>query len=218
MLIAEELLLLGLDPGHGRPYRSASTTLRTALCGALVAELALTGHVVVDGRRFTATGQPAPNNALLAAVHRELSGPKGRRSADQLRRLDRAVGAWAALLDGLVAQGVVQRQRSRILGFPVTRYPLDQPFVRDEVLARVRAAALSQGELEPRTGIVLALAEPAGLLKILAPDRDSRRQAKQRARQAADAVPVAAVVKKVISEAQTAAAAVAVSSSIAASS
>jgi len=88
--------------------------------------------------------------------------------------------------------------------FTVTRHPVLQPAVREELLERVRAAAAGEGEIEPRTAVVPALAGPLQLLEVVTPDEASRRHAKRRIQTATELTPVAPVVKKVIAEMQAA--------------
>ena len=57
MLLAEELLLLGLDPVEGTVVNSARQELLVGLAGALVGELALSGLVDLSGKRFIAVGR-----------------------------------------------------------------------------------------------------------------------------------------------------------------
>ncbi|ABD10929.1 hypothetical protein CcI156_05150 [Frankia sp. CcI156] len=68
--------------------------------------------------------------------------------------------------------------------------------------------------------LLLALAGPARLLEVVAPERASRGHAKERIRTATDLTPVAPIVKKVIAEAEAVviAAATSVSLGVAASS
>ncbi|MCK9875245.1 GPP34 family phosphoprotein, partial [Frankia sp. Ag45/Mut15] len=206
MLLAEELLLLALDPERGTAVNSSRSPLNVALGGALVAELGLDGLVVEDGRRLAPAG-PAPSHPLLADAHSLLGTLRGRRAADQLRRMDKGLGgAWSRVVDGLVEEGVLGRRRDRVLLVPVTRHPVLYPRARDEVVERMRAAAASDGPLDPRTATVLALSGPSRLLEVVAPARADRRQAKERIRTATDQTPIAPIVRKVIQEAQQAAA------------
>ena len=211
VLLAEELLLLGLDPVEGTVVNNARRELLVGLAGALVGELALAGLVDLSGQRFIAVGRP-PGDPLLAAAHQALAQSTGRRAAAQLRGLGEGIGGvWSRLVDGLADRGVLGRHRDHVswfTWFPVTRHPVLQPTVREEVLERVRAAAAGEGEIEPRTAVVLALAGPSGLLEVVAPDRASRRHARRRIETATELTPVAPVVKKVIAEMQAAAAAV----------
>jgi hypothetical protein len=254
MLLAEELLLLALDPEGGTPVNSSREPLRVSLCGALVAELGFAGLVEEQGRRLVPTVPPAdamppaaaslPADAmppadpmlpadrapladhpllaaypLLADVHRALGTGRGRRAADQLRRLDRAVGGvWGRVVDPLADAGVLGRRRDRVLVAHVTRHPVLRPAFRDEVVRRVRAAAASDDPLDPRTATLLALAGPSRLLEVVAPLRGERRHAKARIQDATEQTPVAPIVRKVIHEAQAASAAAVTAATVSASS
>jgi hypothetical protein len=209
MLLAEELLLLGLDPVEGTVVNNAGRELLVGLAGALVGELALAGLVDLSGKRLIAVGGP-PGDPLLAAAHQALARSTGRRAAAQLRGLDKGLGGiWSRLVDGLAGRGVLDRRRDRVLLVPVTRHPVLAPAVREEVLERVRAAAAGEGEIEPRTAVVLALAGPSRLLEVVAPDKAGRPHARRRIETATELTPVAPVVKKVIAEMHAAAAAAA---------
>ena len=209
MLLAEELLLLGLDPVQGMVVNNARRELLVGLAGALVGELALAGLVDLSGKRLIAVGSP-PGDPLLAAAHQALAQSTGRRAAAQLRGLDKGLGGiWSRLVDGLAGRGVLDRRRDHVLLVPVTRHPVLAPAVREEVLERVRAAAAGEGEIEPRTAVVLALAGPSRLLEVVAPDKASRPHARRRIETATELTPVAPVVKKVIAEMHAAAAALA---------
>ena len=202
MLIAEELLLLALDPRTGRMRTDTQRGLPVALAGALIGELRLEGALEVQGRRFIATGARPPH-PLLAAAQQALAEPQGQTFSDQLRRHDGRRGLWLLLVEGLIAQGVLGRRRARLLLVTVTRHPVLRPTVREEVLHRVQAAA-TDGVLEPRTAVLLALAGPAGLVKVVAPQRSDRDRARRRIGKAAEQVPAAAVVQQVLAEMQTA--------------
>ncbi len=109
------------------------------------------------------------------------------------------------------------RRRDRILLVGVIRHPVLRPAVRDQVLHRVRAAAATDGELEPRTAVLLALSAPAGLLKVVAPQPADRDHATRRINTAAQQVPAAAVVQQVLAEMQGAVALAAIAGGAAAS-
>jgi Golgi phosphoprotein 3 (GPP34) len=102
MLIAEELLLLALNPHTGRMRIDAQPGLPVALAGALIGELGLEGALDVQGRRFIATGARPPH-PLLAAAQQALTEPQGKTCTDQLRRLDRRVGKLCPLPVGVPA-------------------------------------------------------------------------------------------------------------------
>lgn len=165
MLLAEERLLVGLDPVRGSVVDSARQQLLVGLAGGLVGELALVGLVELSGGCFVAVGGP-PVDPLLAAVGQALARPEGRRAADQLRRLDRGIGGvWSRLVD----QGVLGWRRDHVVLFAVTWYPVLRSVVREELLERVRVAAVGDGEREPRAAVVLALVGLSRLLDVVAP-------------------------------------------------
>ncbi|NHC43744.1 GOLPH3/VPS74 family protein [Motilibacter aurantiacus] len=203
MLLAEELLLLGLDPEKGTVVNSARQYVKVGLSGALVAELALDGQVELRDRRFVPSGKEQPADPLLRDVRAALASPKGRRSKDQVRRLDKAAGGvWDRVAARLVDRGVVELQPRSL--FRTERYPVLDLAARAELLERVRAAAATDGQLDPRTAVVLALSGPCRLLEVVAPDRASRKQARQRIDAATALTPVAPVVKAVIADVQVA--------------
>lgn len=207
MLLAEELLLLALHPQGGTPVNSSRSALGVALAGTLVAELALLGAVTEDGRRLAPSGPP-PAHPLLADVHQQLGMIRGRRAADQVKHLDKAIGGgWQRLVDPLADAGVLGRRRDRVLLVHVTHHPVLRLDLRDEVVGRLQAAATGDALLDPRTATVLAMSGPARLLEVVAPARADRRHARRRIAQATELAPLAAIVKKIIDEAAAAAAA-----------
>jgi len=205
VLIAEDLLLAALDPRTGRPVNSSEQPLGPCLSGALVSELALGGAVVLSGKRFVVTGS-LPPGGLLREAYDSLASPRGRRAADQLRRLDKQLGkAWNRVVDGLVESGVLGRDPRGWL--EVTAHPVRRPDLRAEVVDRLRSAAAGSGPIEPRTAVLLALAGPARLLEVVADKPHAH--AKARIAEAAEQSPVADIVRKVIAEAAAAAGAAA---------
>lgn len=119
MLLAEELLLLALDPEKGKPVNSSRAAVTVGMNGALIAELALDGRVELDGERFVPVG-PAPGHPLLAEASRHLDRMRGdrkvKRAADQIRALDKALGGtWDRVVGGLVESRVLVRDRRRVL-------------------------------------------------------------------------------------------------------
>jgi hypothetical protein len=110
-------------------------------------------------------------------------------------------------MDGLVEQGIVEARRERVLLVPVTRHPVRDVMAQRQLVERLRGAARTDGPLDPRIAVLLALSGPCRLLEVVAPERSERRHAKQRIAEATDRTPVAPVVKAVIQETQAAVAA-----------
>ncbi|CAI7975765.1 GPP34 family phosphoprotein [Frankia sp. Hr75.2] len=221
MLLAEELLLLALDPEKGKPVNSSRAAVTVGMSGALIAELALDGRVELDGERFVPVW-PAPGHPLLAEASSHLDRMRGdrkvKRAADQIRALDKALdGTWDRVVGGLVESRVLARDRRRVLLFPVTRYRVRQTRAREDVLRRVRAAASDGGSMDPRTATVLALSGPSRLLEVVAPERSGRDHARARIEAATRNTPVTPAVKKVLDEAAAAMVAITAATSAATS-
>lgn len=193
MLIAEELLLLGLDPVRGTVVNRGRAELVAGLAGAVEAELALAGAVALVDKRVGVVGA-RPEHPLLAAAYDQLGSPRGRRAASQLRLLEKSVGLWAGVVDGLTYQDVLSRRVDRILGFSVTRHPVLDRALQADVVSRVRLAVDGDDPFDPRTAVLVALAGPCRLRNVVAPDRSSRRHAKSRFRLAQAEVPIAPAV------------------------
>lgn len=84
MLLAEELVLIALDPQTGRVPISSQEYLRLGVSAALLAELALDGRVQIQGDRVVVVAGEAPADPLLAADVRLAAtgqGPLGARQA-----------------------------------------------------------------------------------------------------------------------------------------
>ena len=81
MLVAEQLLLLALDPEKGRRGLGKKDALEPGLCGALVSELALrTTVAVAQGRAVVVDALPTGDD-LLDEVVRLLAQDGGRGAA-----------------------------------------------------------------------------------------------------------------------------------------
>ena len=81
---------------------------------------------------------------------------------------------------------------------------------RDAVIARLRAAAASDRAMEPRTALMLNMTGPASLLEVVAPDRSTRKHARNRIDHALDSTDfesVGRIVRWILSDAEAASAA-----------
>ena len=79
----------------------------------------------------------------------------------------------------------------------------------DSIVERLRVAAATDDVLDARTALVLSMTGPARLLEVVAPERGDRRHARERIDHALDSTdlePVGDVVRRLIAEAEAAAA------------
>lgn len=213
VLLAEEFVLLALDPDDGRPAHGLSNQPAAAVgvTGALVTELVQDGHVAIDDGRIRLTGT-RPANELLAEVLDNLAVHAGKKSKSRLGSVKHS--GWSEVVDAMVASGIVGREKELLRP---TRHPVIDKAAHGSLLAEVRAAAAGDDRMEPRIATLLALAGPSQLLEVVAPARSDRPKAKRRIAEAAEQVPAAAAVKYVI-ESMAAVAAIAATATVAASS
>lgn len=211
MLLAEELALVALQPGKGRPALGKRESLNACLAGLLVAELVLEG-MAQPGKHDDqiALTENGPATGTLAGVAGVVAD-KGPKIKSILSGMDRGLsrqigmGTWDAVTSGLVDAGILSRGGGR-------RPSLDlvDARPRDEAIVLLRAAAGGEGPIEPRTALVLSMAGPADLLEIVAPERGgARRHARQRIDHALDGTqwePIGSIVRRLIADAEAAAA------------
>ena len=203
VLIAEKLLLVAVDD-KGHVPAGSDAFVKVGLTGALLAELAIDGHLTIGNDDTVRTGDARPGDELLAdvydAVRDHLEGKKARQVIGGLSR--HIGGSRDRVVDRLVSAGVLGRDRPSVLR--PTRHPVLDTATRQAVLDQVRAAARGRGPVQPDVGVVLALAGPCRLLERVAPDRGTRGEAKKQIARAAAATPFAPGVATIIDELITA--------------
>jgi hypothetical protein len=117
-------------------------------------------------------------------------------------------GTWDAIVSGLVEAGVLGETRGGVR----PHNDVLQPFVRDATVAALSVAAAGDSALDPRIAALLSMTGPAHLLEVVAPNRSSRRHARDRIDHAVDGSSLESVgkaVRSVISDAAAAAGTVA---------
>lgn len=193
MLIAEELVLLALDP-DGTLARGQTTqpSVATGVTGALVAELALAEHVNLGDGRIRLTGT-RPHHPLLAQALDNLAPHEGKKLKSRLGAVKHA--GWSEVVESMIANGAIGHEKALLRP---TRHPVADPGQHAQLLARLQQAATTDVDLDDRTAVLLALSGPCQLLEVVAPERSDRPEAKRRIAAAADRVPAAGAVKHVI--------------------
>lgn len=219
MLLAAELALVAIDPDSGRHALGTRDSLNACMAGLLIAELTLDGAITRGSKDSTIVPVPGvvpESPALVAAL--EIVGEKGPKVKAVLSHMSRGLtqrlgtGTWDSMIATLVEGGVVATDeglldRHRILG------------ERDEIVARLRAAAASDDQLDARTAVLLSMTGPAQLLEVVSPERKTRKHARQRIDHALDATalePIGSTVRAVLAEAAAVVAAVAATTAVAA--
>jgi hypothetical protein len=169
--LPEAIVLLSLDDATGRPVGRGGMAPGLALAGALLMELALAGRLDTDGDRVELVEATPTGDAVLDAALAAVAAPGTPRDARGLIHLlsREAAAARAALLDRLVADGVLRRvEDRRLFLFADRRHPKAEG--RDDATqarGRLRATLLEETIPEPRDALLLGLARAAGLLPLL---------------------------------------------------
>jgi hypothetical protein len=218
--LAEELALVAIDPSSGRHGLGLRSELNACLAGLLVAELLLDGVIEIGDKpdRVVVTGSAEPKSKLLAAATAVVID-KGPKIKSILSHMDRGlsqrlgVGTWDAVVSNLVDAGVLAATQRGVRA----RNQILQPFVRDAAVAALRVAAAGDSAMEPRLAAVLSMTGPAHLLEVVAPSRPARRHARERIDNAlcgTSLEQVGRIVRRLISDATSAAAAGGVAASV----
>ncbi len=172
LYLQEELLLIVLNDAEGTVNHRAAT-YAYALGGALLGELLLTGRLSLDLQKrktFVAVANTLPvGEPVLDECLQRI------RSATRRATLETWISRFAQLSKlrhrvarGLCTRGVLRETEDTILlFFTRRRYPERDHRYEERLLERVRQAVLGDGELEPRTALLVALASAAGLLRIV---------------------------------------------------
>jgi hypothetical protein len=162
--LAEELLLLAHDI-RGK-CRIVPTAMNCGVAGALLAELDLAGHVTVDDSVLRATGRPPTGNPILDELLAEIKATS-RTPQEWVTRL-RGSDLTERLLTRMVDRSEVEIDHHRNYGlFAETWYPVRDIVALWEAHQRVVIAATTRVAPDRRTLALGALAEAAGLGKVL---------------------------------------------------
>jgi hypothetical protein len=222
MLLAEELALVAIKPDSGRHDLGLRDQLNACLAGLLIAELLLEGFAGPGDRddRIVPVEGRVPQSPTLAAAA-EVVAEKAPKMKAVLSHMSRGLqehagqSTWDTVTSGLVEEGILGPASDGV----IPRHPLLDPDARDAVVARLQAAAASDGPIEARTALLLSMTGPAHLLEVVAPDRGGRKHARQRIDHALDdsnLESVGKVVRRLIQEAATTASTAAIVGSTAA--
>ncbi|MGU3432198.1 GOLPH3/VPS74 family protein [Actinomycetes bacterium M1A6_2h] len=204
-LIAEDVMLLLLDDGSGKPIVD-STKLPRVLAGALVLELAMTGvlRVSEDGEqvkkgRLLVTDAPPPTDPLLyrvadavAASSRPMT-PK--RAIEKLQK-----GLRDEVASRLVDQGFVDQKRGKILGlFPTTTWPARNSAYEAGIRHALYGVLVDGLTPQPRLAAVISLLCAIDAVGKVAGASD-RRAVTKRAKQIADGDFAGVAVRKAVQD------------------
>jgi hypothetical protein len=204
-LIAEDVLLLLLDDGSGKPVVD-STKLPRVLAGSLVLELAMTGVLRVSGDgeqvkkgRLVVAGGPPPTDPLLQRVTDAVATSSRpmtpKRAIEKLQK-----GLRDEVASRLVAQGFVDEKRGKILGlFPTTAWPARDTAYEAGIRNALHAVLVDGATPQPRVAAVVSLLCAIDAVGKVMRDAD-RRVITKRAKQIADGDFAGAAVRRAVQD------------------
>ena len=172
---AEQIVLLLADADSGRFARVPDWTLRCALAGAVLMDLAMENRIDTDPERLFLIDSSPVGDDLLDPTLAEITQASEardtrywvRQTAAQARRIR------ARVLERLVDRGILHRREGRFLWvFPAQRYPTVDPAADRDVKRRIMAVLFSDDIPDPRDAAVVGLADTTGLLRALLPRRE----------------------------------------------
>ena len=182
MRVAEEIVLLLLDDESGDFVPAPIWSVRFALAGAVLMDLALENRIDTDlDKLFTVDTTPLGDNLLDPTLVRIAESPKTHDArywientaeyADEIRE---------EALARLVERGVLRREDNRFLWvFKSRRYPIIDGKAEREVKLRLMEVLFSDEIPDPRDIVIICLADACDLFTELLSKRELERAAKR---------------------------------------
>ncbi len=168
LTFAEELLLLALDDKKGTirplPYHS----MRFALAGALLLELAFADRIDTDLDTLTLVNSKPTGDQLLDEILERLQKSDSPKKTEYwLNELAWNSPDWKdRILKQLVDKGVLKVEDRKVLWvFATRRYPLMDEHEVKEVRARLRDLILNRDIPDPRDAVLISMVLACDLFK-----------------------------------------------------
>jgi hypothetical protein len=171
LLLHEEILLLALRDDRGTI--DSGSAYAYAVGGALLAELLVRRRVELTGpekKRLVQVIDAKPvGNVLLDESLKRIAEAKRRAAPTTwISRFAGSRGLRDRLADGLCKAGILRAEEKEVLVFFKRRtYPAVNPEPEREVVKRLDAAIFGNGDVDPRTIVLLSLANAARLLPMV---------------------------------------------------
>ncbi len=165
--IAEEVLLLTLHDSDGTFIKVPDWTIRYALSGAVLMDLALRDRIDTDLESLTVVNtDPTGDNlldGLLSFIASETE-PQSTRFWIE-RTAVHAESIREVALDRLVDRGILHREEHRFLWvFKSRRYPITDGAADKEVKLRIAEVLFTDTIPDPRDIVLICLAHATGIL------------------------------------------------------
>ena len=172
---AEEIMLLLLDDEGERFLRVPDWSLRYALGGAVLMDLALEDRIDTDLEKLILVDSTPLDDDLLDPVLAEIAEEKGTHNARFW--VERAAGRSdeirEAAVNRLIGRGILERKEDRFLWvFRSRRYPVIDGTAEQEVKLRLMELLFSEMIPTPRDVVIICLADACGIFSELLSRRE----------------------------------------------
>ena len=203
----EELVLLALRDESGTPERR-TTMLNYSLAGALLCELVLEGCITIDeGKKplvSVATVKPMADEVLSESLGLVVKAKRRRRAANWVSRFASIRHMRHRIAEGLCGKGILKKsEASVLLIFKRKTYPTVDSRPERQLIERMRQAITSEDRLDPRTQVLVALANATKMLPIHF-DKAILKRRKHHLQQIAEGNATAAATRQAMQAAQAA--------------
>ena len=172
---AEEVLLLLLHDDNGKFARVPEWSLRYALGGGVLMDLALQNRIDTDLEKLVLIDPTPVGDSLLDPLLEEIAGAK--ESHDARYWVEVSAGrAWEIreeALSRLVERGILEQREDRFLWvLSSRRYPVIDGKAERELKLRIMEVLFSDALPDPRDIVIICLADACGIFKELLAERE----------------------------------------------
>ena len=174
---AEEIMLLLLDDEQEKFVRVPDWSMRYALAGAVLMDLALEDRVDTDLEKLVLVDGTPLGDPVLDPVLADITAARGTHDARFWveRAANRADETREAAIDRLVERGILERREDRFLWvFRSRRYPVIDGKAEREVKLRIMEVLFSDVIPTPRDVVMICLSDACGIFSELLSKRELR--------------------------------------------
>ena len=172
-LVEETVLLLLRDEG-GSFVRVPTWSLRYAVAGAVLMELAIENRIDTDLEHLFLVDDTPTGDDLLDPTLAEIAAGERNNTRFWIEHVaERADGIREGALGRLVERGILEERDERLLWvFRTRRYPAVDGQVRREVKLRIMGVLLSDEIPDPRDAMLICLADACGIFRAILSGRE----------------------------------------------
>lgn len=174
---AEEILLLLLHDENGKFARVPDWSLKYALGGGVLMDLALEDRIDTDLEHLVLVDGTPMDDDILDPMLAEISGAAETRDAGYWLEIAaaRADDIHQSAVGQLVERGIIEQREDRFLWvFRARRYPVVDGSAEREVKLRIMEVLFSDVVPSPRDVVIICLADACGIFTELLSKREAQ--------------------------------------------